>query len=359
MNDCDINDRRQHKEFTGKTFSSYKKNDAKKQLISSITNNKIEQACYWSAEFICAGHFLDLWEYIIEYIGKSINVSNVKLAIYLDKRVTKFIDILKMGYLDNELNMRNNQQVRELFAEIICLLCQSKKRPKFEKNKIKISEFNMLEMKYRIKAPDDILSKSILKKGDSQELTIPINEFLYNISKSVSHFQHACYWIDWILEYENIAKKKKEKISANRRAFVPVDEKLQMDMIWIVWECILTESNNRSKTISTINNSLLSLFCLRFSPSTKNKRRYLIYYAVSLLTEPFNVSIQLSTNLEEASQICKNINIIYKQIKKKEIQPDTQYLFSSLGEKSKEENLKVLNEKLDIFANAQIPPRFT
>ena len=154
MNDSEITDIRPAKEFRQTSLSNYKKSDVKKSLITCISNKKIEESCYWSAELICAGHFIDVWEIILLYTSNHIHLGNPKLPIYLQTRYEAFKEIVMNGYVDNELKMRNNDKIRKLFAEIIAILCQSRKKHPFSKVKFDKNDFIMTNLSEKLKSPN-------------------------------------------------------------------------------------------------------------------------------------------------------------------------------------------------------------
>ena len=73
--------------------------------------------------------------------------------------------------------MRNNTKIRKLFAELIAILCTSRKKHAFESLTIKDkSEFEITNLTRRLKAPNITFAQTIYTKGDPKELFIPINE---------------------------------------------------------------------------------------------------------------------------------------------------------------------------------------
>ena len=89
--------------------------------------------------------------------------------------------------------------------------------------------------------------------------------------------------------------------------------------------------------------SLFELFCIRYTNGCKRKRKYLIYFAISLITEKINDNIPIINDKSIVDNINKKINLIYKNIKKNEIAPATDYLFTGVEKSNREKTI----EKLD------------
>ena len=344
--ETDINDVRIDKDFKDMSFSGYKRADVRKELLENLQKNKIENSCYWSAELVCSGLYMDLWDIILLYTSKYIHVGNPKLPIYIDMRFSGFKEILRNGYLNNELSMRNNEKIRILFSEIISILCLSLNKHSFEKLKVKKIDFDMTNFSEKLKAPNINYISDIFKDGDPKELYIALNEFSYNID--VKNSLQSCWWIEWIIEFECICRKKKEKCEASYRTFMDIENKYQNDIIWIIWEVLLIKVQS-CKTCTKILNSLLNLYCIKYTPTVKKKRIYLMYNAVSICCENIDLKIDIFKNKNLIENVCNKTNIVYKEIKKLEKTPNTDYLFNT-GKSNVEKTIERLN-KMNDFTN--------
>ena len=360
MDELNIDDKRNTNDFRGITFSKFKKTDVKKELLNSINNNKIENACNWSAELVCAGHFSELWEIIIFCTGKHIHLGNPKLPIYINLRFQAFKEIIQTGFIGNELLLRNNSKIRSLFAELISILCVSNKKPAFEVIKIKSDEFNMMSITGKLKAPNVDYAKTIFRQNDPNEIYIAINELAFQLSGSNKNLLKSCYWIEWLIEFDAICRKRKQTLSCEMRTFPKIDQKYQNDVIWIVWELLLLSVKSNPVT-ERIMNAILDLFSLKYSYSVKKKRRYLLYFAVEIVTETIPTHIEILDKKEKSivDNVVKKINLIYKNIKKHEERSNTDYLLSNLPSEKRTNAEKTIEKlgKMDTLHNAMLPRR--
>jgi hypothetical protein len=354
--DFDINDIRGVGDFRGLSFSKFKKTEVKKELLNSFLHAKVEPACYWSAELICAGHCADVWEIILLFFGKYVHLGNSNIGIYLEMRINDFKTILSNGYEDNPLRLRNNERVRKLFAEVMCVLCDAKRRHSFDNVKIKPDDMNMLTIKDKFKAPSAEYGEEVFTSEDPKELFPFVNELAYSVTESGDNQMNACYWIEWIFEYESRCKALKEKLHCERRAFAKVETKCQKDIVWIIWDVFLKESVKRAKIISKLMNAFLSLFCLKYTAGCHKKRKNLLYLAVSLLCEAFvpEKEIIRHSQLELVNTIKQKIDLVYGQIKKNEESTGTEYLFVGLNSSNLENTIKKL-EAMNSFGENFVP----
>ena len=356
METIQIVDIRNSGDFKTISFSGYKKTEVKKQLLLNMFNGKIEPACYWCAELVCAGHFTDIWDIFLLYLGKHIHIGNPKIPIYVEKRFAVFRNIMQQGLFYDELQLRNNQTIRDMFAEIICILASSPKKNGFEPIKInRVEEFDITQIQDKLKAPSVQFAEPIFQQKDPKELWIAINEFGYHLSILNNHIpdlMSACYWIEWVIEFEYICKSKKQRCLCERRNKIKVEPKYQKEIIWLIWDMLVYEAKQRGNLfIEKTVEALLCLFCIKFTPTSPKKRRYIIYYAVAILTESWNPVLELIQDKTLLSTVVKKINTVYSQIKKNEESPNLDYMFSFSSDLNKSQKIEKSIMQMEMIGN--------
>jgi hypothetical protein len=337
-----IDDMRSANDFRGVTFSNYKKTEVRAQMLKHMIQGHVEQSCYWCAELVCAGHFLDAWENIFHFMSKHIHLGNPKMAIYVDARFTIFKNIVSEGQFQQELQLRNHAPVRKLFAEVICNLALSNKKPSFEPVKIhRQEEFDITLINDRIKAPSSEYACSAFRPKDPKELFIAVNEFAYQLA--CKNMTMCCYWIEWMVEFDVICKRRKQPVVCVARDYVD-DRKHKGDIVWMLWDALVESCEARGDAfVGRVMASLLSIFCVKYTTSVAKKRRYVMYMAVELLTEYGTSSASASTsaaefeivaNKEILANVLDKIDNVYKQIKKNEQRGKSDYLLSGLDDET-------------------------
>lgn len=329
-------------QFRNTTFSKHQRCAVKKELLTHLGKGNVETACHWGAELVCSGLFMDLWEAILYFFSKYIHVGNPKLSIYLITRFHVFKNIAAM-HTDQELTMRNNVKIRKMFSEIISILATSVKRHSYECIQVAKEDFDLFYLNTKLKAPSVEYMKNCFRSGDPKELYIALNEFSYHIS--IKNAVSACYWLEWLLEFEGICKKKKDSCQGNYRRIADVPSKFQKDMIWIVWEIILSQET--TPLVHKLIESALQLFSVAYSPCVKTRRRFLIYYAINLCCEHVSGEGEMIPNKELVEAIVENHEMLYIELKKKEESPKTDYLLHGL--KEEKSNRERTMAKLEIM----------
>lgn len=330
LNDSYINDKRVIKEFTNITFSGFKKSAVITALTTSINDGKIEDALNWTAELICTGKIKDIWEVLLLILGKHVHLANPKLIIYTYKKYELFREIMtNTDIINSELELRNNQDFRRLFTETIAVYCVSEKRPSMQKITVNKGDFNLAEISSKFEAPTIEYCNKIFKKTDPKEIFVPLNEFSYQLTSK--NMLKCIYWVEWILAFDQERRKKKNPLKCVNRTFVNVQEIYENDVVWLLWETMMmqTESDN---ALRKLIEPLLELFCIRYTFNIKAKRRWLLYCAIQILTDSVNLNLQLINNKKKiVENVVDKTNLIYKMIKKNEIQPKSSYLLNSIA----------------------------
>jgi hypothetical protein len=317
-----IQDNRPKEAFKRTTFSNYKKSDVRQALVDTMLRDKIEPACYWCAELLCSGLIIELWEVIFHFMSKYIHLGNPKLPIFIHNRYDVFRVKMNEQMYYNELDIRNDKEIRDLFLEVICILTLSSKKNSLEYLKIdRAEEFDMTKNMIRLKAPSQEYAESVLREKDPSELLIAINELLYHIS--TKQCKSAFYWVDWVIEYDIICRGKKETCLCEPRSFVE-DTKYQSDIIWLVWDAIVqfTERLNHSFLLKTVR-ALCHLFAVKYTNGAVRRRRFMIYHAITLLTENTNLFLPLCSNLETVTLVLTQSDEIFNQVRENEIIDET------------------------------------
>lgn len=298
----EIYDIRGPEAFRTETFSGFKRTEVRSELIQSMLQGRVENACHWIAELVCAGSYVEIWDLLFGFVGKYVSVHRPLILPYLERRLNGFkMAIQEFVGMETLLELRNNRTVRKLFAEIVSVLCLVEKRAPIEE--VRVDDIGNLVNKLKADRPDYIMDLAILRPEDPKELVIGLNELAYHLTVSGST-RSAFFWIEWIIEFLDVCRKRGEPLFCEPRIEVQ-DKKWMKDPIWLIVDLLQEVGKRKGVEAGKMMGSLGALFRSRYQgPGTLKKRKMMLYYGVLLLTDR---SIEWKHELldEKGKEICK------------------------------------------------------
>ncbi|MBI96048.1 hypothetical protein CL656_02780 [bacterium] len=317
-----IEDYREFKDFKGCTFNNIKNTEVKKELIKCLTENNYDKSLYWMSEIMCSCNYILLWEIFFYIMTNIVNISNLKLIIFLNKKYDIFKDIINNCKNENEvINLRNNNNIRFLFCDIVILICNSDKNYMLDYKKINVKDFSFEKMNNFLKAPNVNYVNSFFKDNDPKELYIILNEFIYNLEEKNNI---ECYkWIYIYINYYLLCKKNNNILLCELREELDLDsysKNLKHHPIWIIWSILM----NKSKKYNLVNNYvklLLNFFKVQLTYGKIKSRLNILFFCITIYIQKDSREIfdkPIVKNKErfmELDNIARNsINNILKKI---------------------------------------------
>ena len=80
----------------------------------------------------------------------------------------------------------------------------------------------------------------------------------------------------------------------------------------MVWELLLIEASNRGRNIKKLVEALLDIFSIRYKKGCKKRRRFIMYNAISLITEDVNFKRPIFNDEDKIELVKNKIDIINK-----------------------------------------------
>lgn len=315
-----IIDSRVLKDFKDQTFGGYRLAQASNALDKAIIEDKIEPALHWVLQLFFSGIVNPLWVKLINFASKSINIYNPKLPEFLYNKTIqwqKIVDNVKFNK-DNILLLRNHSSVRLLLAEMVTVLCLSRKRKINQLPRIKKEEFIIDNFKSKLEAKDNSLLVNVLIDGDPSEIKIAINEMAYHIYNGNS--AKALYWLNWITEWEKINSKRYGKYECGMRTIEGIDGKYFKDVVWLIWSTINKLSQIKFKgDISKQIINLQKLYINKFTPASRSKKQNFIIWAILYMTEIIDNATPLVDRPEILFQSLLGFDKVVVSLKSQEV----------------------------------------
>jgi hypothetical protein len=306
-----IHDIRTSKDFKGITICGYKRKDVINAFQNSIINNKLEDAIRWCVELHATGLNKIIWDSFYTIYIKYIHINNPKFFFYLLKREKEYNNLIKYYSKKHEIFTRNDQELRNMYAELTAISSITKKNNIFLPKSLPSINSKSFEK-------DDIHKRMISKNleyiqeyifnNTNSEVKLALNEIINNLMYQRGTFQNCIYWYLWIEKIQNSKKKENEIV------FSEIKDQYSDHWIFILWRIMVDLSTKLEKNNKIFLNKIHSIYKKNFKISFISKRKYYIFIAFYLIKCDLKWNINIFQQEYLIIQSCASINKMYGNI---------------------------------------------
>ncbi len=329
-----VYDMRSTRDFKTISISGYKKVDVCKAFQAALINSKVEEALRWGVEMNSTGMNAKIWEILYNVYLQYIHINNPHFFRYYMKRRNDYFRFIQQYPDQHEIFSRNDQSIRNVYAELIALVAFSKKTLLFNPKTIPKLSQKMLYDRNQLKArmmglPIHQIYKYV-DTNDPNEIKLGLNEIYSNIYHTKGNFPLFAFWITWLEQIS--ARKKREQSSTEISLFethrkfacIPtviegVREEYQTHWVWKIWKFLLdfkgsSNPNSNQKIVEQFIQSAFRDFVDDFKPAQYNRKKYLIYLSFYAIKHMIKWETPLYVRLPFVYQAIGNINMMYGYI---------------------------------------------
>lgn len=321
-------DSRGPQDFKITTLGGYPKSKVAAAMEKAISTGKIEHACYWAFQLLASGAAQPVWDRLLGFAYKQVNIGNAKLPRWLLEQTTSWQRIFGRKQLTgpNIINARNLQQIRNTITEMVVVLTLSRKRRQDSLAiKIKETDFIISNFQDRCTNRNNIIIQALLGENDPSEIRLAANEFAFNLG--IKNMQGALYWLNWILYWERINIKRFKSFTVQARAIEGIPQTDIRDVIWLIWSIIhqirarVLQENSIGRPAGETGNlerqldALWAMYIHRWKPSCKGKRLPLIIWSIHYLIYPVDWTGEVIDRLDVFVKAVANVNLMFDKMR--------------------------------------------
>jgi hypothetical protein len=301
-----IRDLRTLKEFKGITICGYKRRDVINAYQNAMINNKLEDSIRWCVELHSTGLNNIIWNSLETLYIKYIHINHPKYFLYYLKRKKDYESIIQEYPKKHEIFTRNNQEIRNLYAELTSLSCILKKTNLFLGRSLPTingKSFENNDIKKRMISKNLNKIHNFIYNDTSNEIRLALNEIINNLLSKNGTFQNCIYWYLWLEKAQNLNKKKEKILNNNEKHW-----------IFILWKIIIHFEDHVCKNNSIYLKKIESCYKHNFKLGQISKKKYYIFIAFYTIKHELHFSKNIFKKEYLIIQTNANINKMYQNI---------------------------------------------